>query len=127
MPPQMQMGANPFMSVAGGMQAQQMMGQPNPMMMNPGAYNTMQPQQPMGPGMYNTMAAGANPFMMQQSMPYQNPQHNQRAFKQDFTGSAFDNKGPSQESWQRDVHEFGFDVKLNVQANKNENDEIKEF
>ena len=32
-------------------------------------------------------------------------------------------QGPSAESWQRDVNELGFDVKLNVQ-NKPRNDDV---
>lgn len=64
-------------------------------------------------------AQGGNPFA-----GYQNPNHNQASYA---TGNnPFQNQGPSMESWQRDVNELGFDVKLNV-PKKDQNDNVQEF
>lgn len=48
-------------------------------------------------------------------MSYQNPNHNQASYSTGQAQNPFaQNQGPSMESWQRDVNELGFDVKLNV-------------
>ena len=79
----------------------------------------------MGPGQYNTMqmGGGANPFASAMAGGYQNPNHNRPNYQTGFNDNNPFGAGPSAESWQRDVHELGFDVKLNVQ-NKPRNDDV---
>jgi len=84
-----------------------------------GAYNT---HMQMGGG-------GMNPFANQGGIGYQNPGHNKPTYTQSafaHNDNPFTGNGPSMESWQKDYHELGKDVNLNV-PKKNDNDNIDEF
>ena len=71
------------------------------------------------------MGGGMNPFA-NQGMGYVNPNHNKPTYNQGGNDNPFSGQGPSVESWQKDYHELGKDVNLNV-PKKNENDNIDEF
>ena len=94
-----------------------------------GQFNTGMPggmgMNPMA-GQFATvnMGGGMNPFMtnmmaqQQSAAGYVNPQHNQNIYQPGFNDPAnpFGGmKGPSNESWAKDVNELGFDVKLEVE------------
>ena len=71
----------------------------------------------MGGGM------GQNPFAQDS---YTNPNHNKNPYMTGFGGE--ERKGPSNESWSKDVNDFGFNVQLDVKKNDSaKNDNIKEF
>ena len=93
--------------------------------MNQMAGNPFATAQPgaMGGGM------GMNPFMTQNA-GYVNPKHNQNQYQQSFNDPInpfIGGKGPSQESWAKDVNELGFNVHLDVKKDVKKNDDIKEF
>ena len=70
----------------------------------------------MGAGVYNTqmpMGGGMNPFA-NPGVGYQNPNHNKPSWNQGGFGQMDTGNGPSMESWQKDYHEMGKNVDLNV-------------
>ena len=57
-------------------------------------------------------------------MGYQNPNHNKPTYSTNASSNPF-GPGPSAESWQKDVNELGFNVKLSTK--KPETDNVPEF
>lgn len=63
-----------------------------------------------------------NPFAAH--MGYQNPNHNRPTYSTNAAANPF-GPGPTPESWQKDVNELGFNVKL--ATTKPQNDNVPEF
>lgn len=79
------------------------------------------------------MQMGMNPFMTNQMIPqnqgYVNPNHNKQLYENIGTGKDpfSDARGPSNESWAKDVNDLGFSVNIEVKKQEKDTDNVAEF